>query len=212
MILSESPRIEMIQGDCLEYLLDLPDKGFELAIVDPPYGLDSRLANGGGKMRNTPFKKLYRESSKWDVLPDIQFFYELRRVSRSQIIWGANYFSLPPTRGIICWDKKQALPTFSRWEYGWSSFDCPAKMFEGVSTDNNRIHPTQKPVALYRWLLQNYAKPGDTILDTHGGSFSSAIACYMEGFDFVGIELDKDYFDAAVKRFKEVTAQKSLFT
>ena len=198
--------------DCMDFMAKFPDKFFDLAIVDPPYGLDKRLESGGGKMRNTPFKKLYREGNKWDKIPEAEYWNMLFRVSKNQIVWGGNYFPLPPTRGIICWDKKQALPTFSRWEYAWTSFDMPAKMFEGVSTDNKRIHPTQKPVALYIWLLENYAKPGDKILDTHMGSQSSRIAAWKMGFDYWGCEIDPEYFAQGCARFKEERRQLSLFT
>ena len=198
--------------DCMDFMAKFPDKFFDLAIVDPPYGLDKRLESGGGKMRNTPFKKLYREGNKWDKIPEAEYWNMLFRVSKNQIVWGGNYFPLPPTRGIICWDKKQALPTFSRWEYAWTSFDMPAKMFEGVSTDNKRFHPTQKPVALYIWLLENYAKPGDKILDTHMGSQSSRIAAWKMGFDYWGCEIDPEYYAQGCARFEEERRQLSLFT
>lgn len=198
--------------DCMDFMAQFPDKFFDLAIVDPPYGLDKRLESGGGKMRNSPFKKLYRDGNKWDKIPEAEYWNMLFRVSKNQIVWGGNYFPLPPTRGIICWDKKQTLPTFSRWEYAWTSFDKPAKMFEGVSTDNKRFHPTQKPVALYVWLLENYAKPGDKILDTHMGSQSSRIAAWKMGFDYWGCEIDQKYFDHGCARFEEERRQLNLFT
>jgi len=145
--------------DCMEALRQTPDKYYSLAIVDPPYGLGDRLSDGGGKLKNTPMAALYRESSKWDVKPNKAYFDELFRVSKNQIICGANYFidCLGNSRGVICWDKKQTMPTLSSWELLWSSFDKPAKTFYGTSTDLNRFHPTQKPIALYKWLLQNYA-------------------------------------------------------
>lgn|SRR3990167_6238764 len=197
--------------DCMLTMKRYPDKFFNLAIVDPPYGLDKKLSSGGGKMRNTPFKKLYRDGEQWDVLPDEKYFEELRRVSEHQIIWGGNYFSLPPTRGIICWDKKQALPTFSRWEYGWTSFDKVAKMFEGVSTDNDRFHPTQKPIKLYEWILAHYAEAGWKIIDTHLGSGSSRIACHKAKIEFVGSEINTEYFERQEARFKNFTAQTTLW-
>jgi site-specific DNA-methyltransferase (adenine-specific) len=193
----------------MEYLKTLPDKAFELAIVDPPYGLGDRLVNGGHK--KNPMEK-YRKSyeqKRWDIAPDKEYFSELFRVSVNQIIWGGNYFNLPPTRGIIAWDKKQMMPTFSRWEFAWTSFDCPARMYEGIAQEKDelRFHPTQKPVQLYIWLLKNYAKPGDRILDTHLGSGSSRIAAYEMGFDFVGCEIDKDYFEAQEKRWEHHISQ-----
>ena len=143
--------------DCIEYMQQFPDNYFELAIVDPPYGLDKKLSSAGGKLKNAVFSKLYRNSSKWDKLPEANYFHELFRVSKNQIIWGGNYFFdyLGSTRGIICWDKKQFMPTFSRIEFAWTSFDAVARLFECSRTDLNRFHPTQKPIPLYRWLLKN---------------------------------------------------------
>ena len=193
--------------DCMEGMKAFPDKFFDLAIVDPPYGLGDRLEKGGGKLKNSPFAKLYRESSKWDnAKPEAEYFTELFRVSKNQIIWGGNYFDLPPTRCIICWDKGQYMHTLSQWEMGWTSFDKVAKIFRKQSTDLNRFHPTQKPITLYAWLLDNYAKPGDKILDTHLGSMSSRIAAYKMGFDFWGFEIDPDYFADGENRFKKSIA------
>ena len=191
----------------MDIMKDIPDKFFELAIVDPPYGIGKRLSQGAGKLKNSALQNM---NSEWDVLPDENYFKELNRISINQIIWGGNYFTLPPTRGIICWDKKQFMPTFSRWELAWTSFDRPAKMFENIGNEQ-RIHPTQKPVALYRWLLQNYAKPGDKIIDTHSGSGSCAIACHLEKFEFLAIEKDEDYYKASVKRLEEIRSQGVLF-
>jgi site-specific DNA-methyltransferase (adenine-specific) len=200
--------------DCMEYMKQFPDKYFELAIVDPPYGLGKRLSQRGGKHKNTKFAVLYENSSQWDnEIPNEEYFNELFRISKNQIIWGANYYLefLSSIRGIICWDKKQFMPTFSRIEFAWTSFDAVARLYEGRSTDLNRFHPTQKPVELYRWILQNYANIGDKILDTHLGSGSSRIAADMEGFDFYGCELDKDYFEASCKRFDDYKSQLTLF-
>ena len=202
--------IQLFNMDCMEAMAKMPDKAFELAIVDPPYGIGDRLVDGAGKDVMKKYKEQYYKK-RWDIVPDASFFAELRRVSINQIIWGGNYFDLPPTRGIICWDKKQMMPTFSRWEYAWSSFDKPAKMFEKHGNDIDRTHVTQKPVKLYEWLLKNYAKPGDKILDTHLGSGSIAIACHNMGFALDGYELDKDYFEAAVKRLENHKRQGTLF-
>ena len=198
--------------DCMVGMARYPDKHFDLAIVDPPYGLGDRLTDGGHK--KNPMEK-YRKSyeqKRWDVAPKDSYFEELFRTSKNQIIWGGNYFSLPPTRGIVCWDKLQMMPTFSRWEYAWTSFDCPAKTYEKRSQQNKeiRFHPTQKPVALYKWLLTNYAKPGDLILDTHVGSASSLIACHDMGFDAVGFELDEDYYKASKQRLDDFMRQPRL--
>jgi len=198
---------KIILADCMDIMKDIPDKYFELAIVDPPYGIGKRLSQGAGKLKNSALQNM---NSEWDVLPDENYFKELNRISINQIIWGANYFILPPTRGIICWDKKQFMPTFSRWELAWTSFDRPAKMFENIGNEQ-RIHPTQKPIALYRWLLQNYAKPGDKIIDTHSGSGSLACACHLEKFEFLAIEKDADYYKASVERLDTLRSQGVLF-
>ena len=204
---------EFYNVDCMEYMKMVPDKHFNLAIVDPPYGIGDRLCDGGGKLKNARFCVQYRNGDRWDVKPEIEYFNGLFRISKNQIICGGNYFGLPPTRGIIAWDKKQMMQTLSRWEYLWTSFDCPAKMYEmrTVESSQNRIHPTQKPVVLYRWLLQNYAKPGQLIFDSHVGSGSSLIACIEMGFDCVGCEIDKEYYDAASARIDEYKSQQRMF-
>jgi site-specific DNA-methyltransferase (adenine-specific) len=198
----------------MELMARYPDNYFDLAIVDPPYGLGKRLSQRGGAHKNTKFAVLYENSSQWDnSVPSEQYFIELFRVSKNQIIWGANYYLefLPSTRGIICWDKKQHMPTFSRIEFAWTSFDAVARLFEGTSTDLNRFHPTQKPIDLYKWLLDKYAKENDKILDTHLGSGSIAIACHDYGFDLTACELDKEYFDKAMQRINNHTSQTKLF-
>ena len=213
MILSETPWIELILGDCLDFMVTCKDKQFSLAVVDPPYGInkDGQKKTTGGHGGRKEHKKKSWDSS----IPDAKYFSELKRVSHNQIIWGANFYPqyLTGSMGWIFWDKGQDINQ-SDGELAYTSFDCAlrrkvlnrvALLIEGT------IHPTQKPVKLYEWLLTNYAKPGDTIFDSHGGSFSSAIAAYRLGFDFTGMELDKSYFEAAVKRFKEQTAQMSMF-
>jgi len=197
---------KFILGDCMDLetgLPSYPDNYFDLAIVDPPYGLGDRLCDGGGHLKNTPMAALYRDGKKWDTLPPPEYFTELFRTSKNQIIWGGNYFGLPATRCLICWDKKQHMHTLSHFELAWTSFDKPTKMCRKQSTDLNRHPPTQKPVALYRWLLENYAKPGQLILDTHVGSASSLIACESMGFDYVGFEIDPDYYAAAQNRMSK---------
>jgi site-specific DNA-methyltransferase (adenine-specific) len=199
--------------DCLEAMRGMPDKAFELAIVDPPYGIGDKLCIGGCKKPNR-MQEMYL-ASKWeDVAPLPEYFNELMRVSKNQIIWGGNYFDLKPTRGFIVWDKVKFATNYSQCEYAWTSFDCVSRIFKFCSNggfvvkpEDLKIHPTQKPVALYRWLLANYAKPGDRILDTHLGSGSIAIACHDAGFDLTGYELDKDYYEAACKRLKNHQAQ-----
>ena len=199
----------------------MPDKAFDLAIVDPPYGIlnlegpgstvairKSPRQQGSGKLKH---RVLNQSNVQWDAVPTTEYFAELFRVSKNQIIWGGNYFKLPPSRGFAIWDKKQPWPNFSACEFAWTSFDCPSKLFAYDNRQDAKQHPTQKPIDLYVWLLQRYAKPGDTILDTHLGSGSSRIAAYDFGFSFTGYELDKDYFDAQERRFAEHVAQPQLF-
>jgi len=201
------PTIQLLNMDCMEYMATLPDKAFDLAIVDPPYGLPADSMNGRGKMRD---RAILMDTS-WDVAPNAAYFEELRRISLNQIIWGGNYFILPPTRGIIAWDKVQPWPNFSAWEMAWTSFNEVARLFKFDNRTGDKIHPTQKPVKLYEWLLTNYAKQGQRILDTHLGSGSSAIAAYNLKFQFVGCELDRDYYDAAVKRYSSHIKQQRFF-
>lgn len=196
--------------DCMELMKEYPDKHFDLAIVDPPYGLGDRLSDGGGVLEKRAYVQMYREK-RWDTAPTDEYFEELRRVSKHQIVWGGNYFKMPPTRGIISWDKVQDMPTLSAWEMAWTSFDCVARIYRERSQNPSRIHPTQKPVTLYRWLLANYAKQGDKILDTHLGSMSIAIAAHYSGVHLTGCELDPDYFAAGIARVKAETAQMDMF-
>jgi site-specific DNA-methyltransferase (adenine-specific) len=180
-----------------------PDNYFDVAIVDPPYGLGKKLVDGGAG-RNGKFDK-NRDSVKWDKLPNKEYFEELFRVSKNQIIWGGNYFILPPTRCNLIWDKIQEF-SGADFELAWTSFDKASKAFRMSRVEaysKGKIHPTQKPVKLYEWLLMNYAKEGDKIVDTHLGSGSIAIACHNLGFDLTACELDKYYYDAAMKRLKQ---------
>jgi site-specific DNA-methyltransferase (adenine-specific) len=198
--------------DCMEAMLTFPDKYFDLAIVDPPYGLGIRLSDGRGKLKNASMAKLYR-GKDWDVTPEPEYWSELFRISKNQIVCGANYFIdyLHNSRGVICWDKEHRMHSLSHFELIWTSFDVPAKIFTKQSNDNSRFHPTQKPVALYKWLLQNYAKQGDKILDTHLGSGSSRIAAHDMGFDFWGYELDAEYFEKQEQRFRAHISKPVLF-
>jgi len=196
--------IEMLHTDCMEYMANLPDKAFDLAIVDPPYGIGISV---------NPVRQQH-EKKQWDnTIPDKNYFKELFRVSKNQIIWGGNYFDLPPSQGFIVWDKKQPEDfSLAMCEFAWSSIQSPAKIFrQSVLLEKDKIHVTQKPVALYKWLLSRYAKPGDRILDTHGGSGSICIACHDLGFDLTWMELDTDYYAAACKRYKDHAAQAVLF-
>lgn len=191
--------------DCMELMAGCPDGFFDLAIVDPPYGLGEYNAYGGGagKLRTRALNKGLKEFKQWDKAPDKFYFEQLFRVSKNQIIWGGNYFDLPPTRGFVCWDKVQPWENFSQVEYAWTSFKRPAALFKHDNRTSDKTHPTQKPVALYAWLLQKYAKQGDKILDTHLGSGSSRIAAYKLGFDFYACEINKEYFEAQERRFNE---------
>lgn len=203
--------------DCMTRMREAPDNHWSLAICDPPYGLGQRLCAGGRNNQPGRISASLYNGKAWDAVPTQDYFDELFRVSVNQIIWGGNYFTLPPSRGFIVWDKHQPLDTFSFGEFAWTSFDRPAKKLSLMYTnyvggDANKIHPTQKPVALYKWLLTNYAKPGDTILDSHMGSQSSRIAAYDLGFDYCGFELDEDYYKAGCERFERHVAQGNLFT
>ena len=209
--------------DCMEYMSTLPDKAFDLAIVDPPYGIGESGANNHTRSKLAVAKD-YKPFAGDDLkAPDKEYFEQLMRVSKSQIIWGANHFisKIPfDSHCWIVWDKENGENDFADCELAWTSFESAVRKFEfrwaGMLQENMknkevRIHPTQKPVALYEWLLNNYAKQGDRILDTHLGSGSSRIAAYNLGFDFVGCEIDKEYFDKQEERFEKHTAQTSLF-
>lgn len=242
--------------DCMEYMKTVPDKYFDLAVVDPPYGGGSRerererencaaavesikvqssagseaglrstiSVTGGffspdikaGRTGGTWASKYDTDIRHWDIAPTQEYFDELARVSKNQIIWGGNYFDLPPTRCFLIWRKLTISENFTMAmvEYAWTSFNDNAKCFEHTpqgTKDDERFHPTQKPVALYEWIYKRYAKPGDKILDTHMGSGSSRIAAYHMGFDYVGCEIDKVYFDLQEKRFERVQNDNALF-
>lgn len=193
--------------DCMEGMKDIPDKYFELAIVDPPYGIDFAKTHTGKGWT-------VRDSKDWDSAPpDAEYFKELFRISQNQIIWGGNYFTehLRPSMGWIFWDKGQRNFSLADGELAWTSFNKALRVFDytraKLNINRDGVHPTEKPVALYHWLLRNYAKPGNKILDTHVGSGSSLIACYDMNFDYMGFEIDKDYYEAATKRINDHKAQ-----
>lgn len=200
------PNFNLRNCDCMDLMREFPDKHFDLAIVDPPYCDNTNGLNVGTGNRNFSYDKFKR--------PNQYYFMELFRVSKFQIIWGWNFMSdmIPCSSGVVVWNKHQN-GHFSECEIAYLSqgkariFDRPYQLDVG-----NKIHPTQKPVALYKWLLHNYAKQGDKIIDTHLGSGSIAIACHQMGFDLTGSELDKDYFEAMQKRIKEETKQQDLFS
>lgn len=242
--------VRMHNMDCMELLKATPDKFYDLAIVDPPYGGGCNaaigghfekydgLVEGGSKWESMPksrfgggnfdkykiertvgtlAEKYGSKVSHWDVAPNQAYFDELARVSKNQIIWGGNYFDLPPTRCFLIWKKLSISEKFTMamCEYAWTSFDANAKIFEAApqgKKGDDRFHPTQKPIALYEWLLTNYAKQGDKILDTHLGSGSHAIACNNLGFELTATELDEDYFMASVKRISDAYMQVRMFS
>lgn len=206
---------EVYNIDCIEGMKHYPDNYFDLAIVDPPYGIDR-----GGQpetfTKNPKHKRKQHAQKDWDKSrPNYEYYIELFRVSKNQIIWGANYFTdfLPPSMGWIFWDKGQKL-TMSDGELAYTSFDRALRSFTlnrcHIAEGGGSIHPTQKPIRLYKWLLENYATKGDKILDTHLGSGSSRIAAFQLGFDFVGFEIDKDYFNDEAKRFEKITSQLTM--
>ena len=200
--------LDLRRADCMEMMAEFPDGYFDLAIVDPPYGIGKKFK--GGKTGKMQFNEVIEKG--WDVAPEDKYFRQLRRVSRNQVIWGGNYFNLPPTRCWIIWDK-QISEDFSlaMAELAWMSKDGLAKIVRmPTPKDGGKIHPTQKPVALYQWILANYAKPGQRILDTHLGSGSHAIACYYAGMHLTACEIDEDYFKAASERIERETAQTVL--
>jgi len=193
--------------DCMELMKNYPNNYFDLAIVDPPYGLDKSSLTGSGKLK----KRIIQKNTDWDVAPNKKYFKELFRVSQNQIIWGGNYFELTKYRCVIVWDKCQPWQNFSQVEIAWSSFNKPATIFKFDNRTTDKIHPTQKPVDLYKFCLDKYAKQGDKILDTHLGSGSIAIACHDMDFDLVGSEIDKEYYDNMMERINEHKKQLRLF-
>lgn len=208
-------KIKITNEDNMELMARYPDKYFDLAIVDPPYGIE-RFKKSSGTTRFKSSKMMQEEGLTWDKKPSPEYWDELFRVSKNQIVWGANNFEMPPSEYFCIWNKMQTVDNFATAEYAWVSMGLkkPAKMFDfGIHKHNHtaKIHPTQKPVKLYEWLLMNYAKKGDKILDTHLGSGSIAIACHDYGFDLTACELDKEYYEAAMKRLKQHQSQLSIF-
>lgn len=196
-------KISLYNGDCMEYMKSLPDGFFDLAIVDPDYALNGKISKGG-----TWAKKYKGFDGALEGKPTKEYFDELFRISKNQIVWGGNYFIdlLYPTRCFLIWDKKARMNTLADCEMAWTSFDKNAKIFTHPrNTSEKRVHICQKPIALYEWIMNNYAKPNERILDTHLGSGSSAIAAHRLGFEFVGVEINKQYFDSALTRIKKHT-------
>ena len=221
MLTEKVGRATLYLADCMDLMKDYPDKAFDIAIVDPPYG-DSgeewRVSRTGG----TWARKYQTEGGSsvdirhWDVPPSEDYFNQLFRISKYQVIWGGNYFALPPTRNFLIWRKLTISENFSMAmaEYAWTNIPGNAKVFECApqgTKSKPRIHPTQKPVELYKWILSLYAKKGDKILDTHMGSGSLEVACVELGFDVVGIEINETYFNGALERIKTANKQRRLF-
>ena len=213
--------IQLHNGDSLQAMRYMSDGQFDLAIVDPPYGLDFGSFNRTNKASDgTRYKADKYHNGNWDKsIPTNEYWSELTRVSKNQIVWGGNYFPLPPTQCVVFWYKHQPVANFSDGELAWTSFKKPALCFDypyyggiqGHTKADTKIHPTQKPVQLYEWLLEKFANKGDKILDTHLGSGSIAVACWNMKYDLTGYEISKEYYEAACKRFKEHTQQLQMF-
>lgn len=207
-------------ADCMDYMKEFPDNYFQLAIIDPPYGEGLNAEAGGSKGWFTKYNQKVTvgadKNIQWNTKPDDEYFKELFRISQNQVIWGGNYFTLPPSRCFLVWRKLSISESFTMamCEYAWTSFDSNAKVFEHTpqgTKHDERFHPTQKPVELYKWILNNYAKPDDIILDTHVGSGSSLIACHKTGHKYVGFEIDEYYYKKAKERIERETAQVNFF-
>jgi len=220
---TDSPGSHFLWMDCMDGMAQFPDKFFELAIVDPPYGIGESGAKNKTRTGGLAKPKDYKAFHGGDLKPpDFEYFSELIRVSKNQIVWGSNHFisRIPYDSSCwIVWDKDNGETDFADCELAWTSFKSAVRRFkfkwqgmlqENMKNKEHRIHPTQKPIALYKWLLSKYAKPGDKILDTHVGSASSLIACHQMGFEYWGFELDADYFKAATERLNKVKAQVSM--
>ena len=213
--------MKITNEDNMELMARYEDNHFDLAIVDPPYGIDADKKNSVKKLQSKKSAVLSKDygNQKWDSdIPTDDYFAELKRVSKKQIVWGANFFNLQG--GMLYWHKQVTMPTYSQGELAWLSWlnkiDFVDIAWHGMiqhdmKNKEQRIHPTQKPVKLYEWLLMNYAKEGDKILDTHLGSGSIALACHNLGYDLTACELDKDYYEAAIKRLKEHQSQIRMF-
>jgi len=202
--------INLHNCDCMDFVAKCNNNQYDLAIVDPPYGIERfKKINKGDAVHSEN-----DNDKNWNnIKPSDDYFNELFRISKNQIIWGANNFNLPTSEYFIIWDKKQMYPNFARCEMAYTNVKKPAKIFEYsvMKIAGNKKHPAEKPIALYKWLLKNYAKPKDKILDTHGGSMSIAIACHDMGFDLDLCELDKDYFEAGKKRYENHISQVRMF-
>jgi len=216
-VLPAVPSSEVYLEDCVKALKRYADNHFDLAIVDPPYGIERfKNVTTTPSSKDVHAKRFQRMETVNNDKPSDEYWSELFRVSKNQIVWGANNFELPPSEYFLCWNKQQAMPNFATLEYAWVSMGLkkPAKLFTYSIHKHNqvdKVHPTQKPIPLYDWILQNYAKEGNLILDTHLGSGSSRIAAYKGGFNFVGFEIDAEYYEKQEKRFNDFKSQLRLF-
>jgi site-specific DNA-methyltransferase (adenine-specific) len=216
-VLPAVPLSEVYLEDCVTALKRYADNHFDLAIVDPPYGIERfKNVTTTPSSKDVHAKRFQRMETVNNDKPSDEYWSELFRVSKNQIVWGANNFELPPSEYFLCWNKQQAMPNFATLEYAWVSMGLkkPAKLFTYSIHKHNqvdKVHPTQKPIPLYDWILDNYAKEGDLILDTHLGSGSSRIAAYKGGFNFVGFEIDQEYYEKQEKRFNDFKSQLRLF-
>ena len=205
--------ITLYNADCVEIMKGFADKQFDLAIVDPPYGININVSIG--RRKGNKKSNYHKFAGEDNTIPSEEYFKELFRVSENQIIWGGNYMTdfIYPSPCWLLWDKGFSEDvTFAQFEMAWTSFKSSCKKFDYNAAKNiDRIHPTQKPVQLYKWILNKYAKEGDTILDSHLGSGSSAIASHDGGFEFTGIELDEEYYNAAKERIMLHQRQLNLF-
>lgn len=205
-------KITITNEDCMDLLKRTPDKFYDLAICDPTYGIGINISMG--RRKGNKKSNYHKFAGEDNSIPSADYFKELKRVSKNQIIWGGNYMTdfLPTSPCWLLWDKGFSEDvTFAQFEMAWTSFTSSAKKFDKHPSQQNRIHPTQKPVALYKWLLNKYAKQGDKILDTHLGSGSIAIACHDYGYELTACELDKEYYDKAIQRIKNHVSQLKLF-
>ena len=213
--MQNNEKVKIINADCMEIMKEYPDKYFDIAIVDVPYGKNCDLRQSKSRWHEkNGFSKMWLKGkqSKWNIEPEKEYFDELFRISKNQVIWGANHFISKMPKDSSCWliwDKKQRVFSFADAELAWTSFNKSVRIFDlPRSKNNNRIHPTQKPVELYKWILKQFAQTEMKILDTHLGSGSSLIAADSFGIsEFVGIEIDTEYYEQALKRYNEYKAQ-----
>ena len=195
-------------GDCLDYMKSMPDKSVDAVITDPPYGLHD-IMQGGGWAKNMTY---IRDGADWDNKPATKNqIEESIRVGKRTIIWGGNYFELPPSRGWLVWNKRGMGFSMAQAELAWTNIDMPMRVYDGRRSDPNRVHPTQKPLGLMKWCVENYTQPTDTIFDPFMGSGTTGVAAVQLGRNFIGCEIDPDYFKIAEKRIHEATLQPSLF-